>query len=170
MKGKIYLIVLFIYFLIFLLLIIGLGYSKYQRIVLAEQPIAFSHRIHLTKVGMSCNFCHTYVDRSERAGIPAVKQCIDCHISIAKERPEIRKLLAYWGNRKPMEWIRIYKLPDFVYFSHKRHVRKGVDCSECHGEVKYMNKIYKANPLKMGWCVSCHREKGASIDCLTCHK
>lgn len=170
MSRKKFIFIAAAYFLIFLFIIISYGYNRYKKINFAEQPIAFSHRIHLTKVGMPCNFCHIYVDRSQKAGIPSVKQCIDCHSSIAKDRPEIKKLLNYWEKKKVPEWIRIYKLPEFVYFSHKRHISKGIDCTECHGEVKYMSKIYKANPLKMGWCVSCHREKGASIDCLTCHK
>ena len=83
---------------------------------------------------------------------------------------EIRKLTGYVGGKRPVEWVRVHALPDFIYFSHKRHVKGGVDCRACHGDVGRMKKIQRVSMLTMGWCVSCHKARGASTDCATCHK
>ncbi|HEY4716940.1 MAG TPA: cytochrome c3 family protein [bacterium] len=135
-----------------------------------EQPIAFSHRKHVSELGIDCAFCHLYPDKSPRAEVPPVQKCIDCHAFIATEKPEIKKLLGYWERKESVPWVKIYFMPDHVYFSHKRHVLKGIDCSVCHGDVKTMEKIIKVYSLNMGWCVSCHRSKNAPLDCYTCHK
>ena len=93
-----------------------------------------------------------------------------CHRSIAADKEEIRKLTRHYEEKRPVEWKRVYALPDFIYFSHKRHVKAGVACAMCHGDVAGMKSIRRVNELIMGWCVSCHRVRGASRDCATCHK
>ncbi|MBD3337149.1 MAG: hypothetical protein GF355_16680 [Candidatus Eisenbacteria bacterium] len=135
-----------------------------------EQPIDFSHEIHVTKVGLQCTRCHTTVETSRFAGVPPVKTCMDCHKEAATDRPEIKKLREYWDEERPIEWVRVHDLPWHVYFSHKRHVKAGVACAECHGEVKVQSRIRQVRSLKMGWCVSCHESREASTDCWTCHK
>jgi hypothetical protein len=135
-----------------------------------EQPIAFPHTIHAGTLGLPCTFCHIHVDKSKRAGVPSVEKCMYCHTKIATDRPEIQKLTDYYENKKPIHWNRIHTLPDFVYFSHKRHIKKGLDCSECHGDVASMEVVRKVSSLKMGWCVTCHRAKGAPMDCAICHQ
>jgi hypothetical protein len=91
---------------------------------------------------------------------------------VATDRPEIQKLADYWNRREPMEWNRVHRIRirDYVFFSHERHVKAKVDCAECHGEVKYMDKIRQVRSLEMGWCVQCHRSEKAPTDCLTCHR
>jgi hypothetical protein len=93
-----------------------------------------------------------------------------CHKTIAVEREEIRKLTRHYEEKQPVQWVRVYALPDFIYFSHKRHVKAGVECATCHGDVAGMKRVRRVNELIMGWCVSCHRVRGASRDCATCHK
>ena len=158
------------YFGVLLLGTAGLWISWYRAGLSPDQPIAFPHTIHVSKLNLPCNFCHIFVDRSRHAGAPPVEKCMSCHRTIATEREEIRKLTRHYEEKEPIEWNRVYSLPEFVYFSHKRHVKAGVDCTNCHGQVGAMEKIRRVSSLKMGWCVSCHRARGAPRDCATCHK
>ncbi len=133
------------------------------------QPIAFSHARHVQQAGIDCRFCHTYAGRGPVAGIPSVERCAGCHRGILAERPEIVKVLDYWERRAPIPWTRVHDLPDYVRFSHKAHVRVGVGCAACHGDVAGMDAAVQVESLSMGWCVDCHAARGASRDCLVCH-
>jgi hypothetical protein len=137
-----------------------------------EQPIAFSHKIHANQLELECLYCHEYADKSASAGVPAVETCMDCHESVAVEKAEIQKLHKYWNDKQPIPWKRVHsiRIRDYVVFTHKRHVKAGIDCTECHGEVRMMDRVRRVRSLNMGWCVTCHRAKSASLDCLTCHK
>jgi hypothetical protein len=134
-----------------------------------EQPIAFSHARHVEQAGIDCQFCHAYARRGPVAGIPSVERCAGCHRGILTERPEIVKLLEYWEEEMPIPWIRVHDLPDYVRFSHKAHVRSGIDCAACHGDVARMDIAVQVESLSMGWCVDCHTARDASRDCLICH-
>lgn len=134
-----------------------------------NQPIAFSHKKHAGDYGMSCVFCHRLASKSAVAGIPAVADCRACHLFISQDAPEIQKLMQYWADKQPIPWIRVYWLPDHVYFPHKMHIRAGLVCAACHGEVASMERIKRSVKLSMGWCMDCHKKKKASIDCWTCH-
>jgi cytochrome c7-like protein len=134
-----------------------------------QQPLAFSHRLHAGDQGIHCLFCHRYAPRSPVAGIPSVADCLACHQFIAGNAPEIKKLLAFWDRRAPIPWVRVYSLPDHVYFPHMMHLRARLACRTCHGEVATMERITRTASLKMGWCLGCHRQHKASIDCWTCH-
>ncbi len=134
-----------------------------------EQPIAFSHSRHVEQAGIDCQFCHAYARRGPVAGIPSVERCAGCHRGILSERPEILKVLDYWEQEAPIPWLRVHDLPDYVRFSHKAHVRSGLDCATCHGDVARMDIAVQVESLSMGWCVDCHTERDASRDCLVCH-
>jgi hypothetical protein len=82
----------------------------------------------------------------------------------------VKKLRAHWAEKRAIEWVKVHELPWHVGFTHKRHVRAGVDCAECHGEVKYETRIRQVRSLTMGWCITCHRARGAPRDCWTCHR
>jgi Cytochrome c7 and related cytochrome c len=134
------------------------------------QPIAFSHKIHAGDNAIPCLFCHRAAPRSPVAGIPAVADCRACHLFIAQNSPEVGKLMTYWDRKKPVPWVRVYWVPDFVYFPHMMHVGNGVACGECHGDVAAMTRVTRSRKIEMGWCLGCHKQHGASIDCWTCHK
>jgi len=134
-----------------------------------EQPIAFSHRLHAGDYGIDCRYCHRGVEVSPVAGIPPVATCQSCHMFIASDRQEIVKLLDYAERKQPIPWVRVYDLPEHVYFPHMMHIRAELSCSKCHDDVTSMDRIRRSVSLKMGWCLGCHRENQASIDCWTCH-
>jgi hypothetical protein len=140
----------------------------------ADQPVAFSHELHAGANQIPCMYCHSSADRSSAAGIPSVQVCAGCHIPggqplIGADRPEVRKLVAYWQQQRPIPWVRIYDLPDHAQFPHNRHVNAGVQCQECHGPVETMEVLTQYSSLRMGWCIDCHRERGARTDCFVCH-
>lgn len=136
------------------------------------QPIEFSHRIHAGDNQIPCMYCHVQAEQSRVASVPPVSKCMGCHKSIAKDRPEIVKLAEYWERKEPIPWIKVYDVPDFVHFTHKRHIRAGVMCQTCHGEVQDMDRVTRVSDLGMKWCVDCHttREVEHGRDCWTCHK
>ena len=133
------------------------------------QPIAFSHARHVTEVGLACQLCHAYARRGPVAGIPSVQRCAGCHQTVLSEQPEIVKVLEYWENKEPIPWVRVHDLPDHVRFGHKPHIRAGVGCADCHGNVEEMHAAVQVESLSMGWCLSCHEERDATRDCLACH-
>ena len=133
------------------------------------QPLAFSHRVHATDNAIPCQLCHAYARRGPVAGVPSVQRCVQCHLTIAPTKPEVVKLMAYWEDKKPIPWVRVYDLPDYVRFTHKRHVLAGVACETCHGDVGRMEAASQATSLTMGWCLNCHNARKAPTDCPVCH-
>ncbi len=134
-----------------------------------EQPIAFSHKLHAGDMKVPCQYCHTYARRSEMAGVPSLKTCDNCHANLTKQSPAITALKKNIETNTPIEWNRVYDLPDHVWFSHKRHIKKGFACQECHGPVETMEVVGKVNEHKMGFCLNCHQDNKAPTDCYTCH-
>ena len=136
----------------------------------AAQPIAFSHSIHAGQYKIECLYCHSGARRSSVASIPSVQLCMGCHRLVAAARPEIARLRGYWEKKTPVRWTRVVWEPDYVFFNHSPHVRRGVRCQECHGPVETMVQVRLDHTLNMDRCVSCHRRERASIDCYTCHR
>ncbi|HUP20888.1 MAG TPA: cytochrome c3 family protein [Gemmatimonadota bacterium] len=138
-----------------------------------EQPVLFYHTIHAGQDQIPCAYCHFSADRSEEAGIPAVGTCMGCHRFIQGSTPEfqqnIQVLMEFAADSIAIPWVRVHSVPTFVQFPHKPHVRAGVDCAECHGDVASMEVVERVAPLTMGWCIDCHRQRGAPDDCATCH-
>ena len=144
------------------------GYNQgYQ----PDQPIAFSHELHAGQNKIQCQYCHANAERSNHATVPALNVCMNCHMVVATDKPEIKKLTKAFNENTPVLWERIHMLPDHVHFNHRRHVRRGVACQECHGPVETMSKVVQHADLSMGWCVNCHRkpENNAPTSCSTCH-
>ena len=133
-----------------------------------EQPIAFSHKTHAGVNKIACEFCHIYARRSINSGVPPVRTCMGCHNVIAGTQPEqqaeIKKVKEYWAKNEPIPWRKIHDNPDFVYFSHKRHVKAGFDCTNCHGDISQMDVVQRQSDLTMGWCVKCHNQKHPTVD------
>lgn len=170
MIKKIWIPALVGYFLLLAVLVYGLKFHWIAQDLSPEQPIDFSHMIHAGKLDLDCTHCHVNVGVSREAGAPALSICMECHESALTDRPEIRKLTGYWDAGEPVLWEKVHNLPWHARFTHERHIKAGVDCSVCHGQVEAMERVRRVRSLEMGWCVECHRSKGASDDCLTCHK
>jgi mono/diheme cytochrome c family protein len=154
------------------------------------QPIHYSHKIHAGANQIECKYCHSSARVSKHSGIPSLNVCMNCHKNIAEYNgeedlengytkefytKEIKKLYdavgwdeenqAYTGDTKPVKWVRIHNLPDFVYFNHAQHVQVGgVECQTCHGPVEEMEIMYQHSSLTMGWCINCHRETNVKVE------
>ncbi len=137
------------------------------------QPIKFSHVRHVQKNQMECQYCHYSVDKSSYAAIPEVETCMGCHTIVKGQedwqKEEIQKLEKYYTSGEPLPWEKVTVMPNHVKFNHKRHVKAGVSCHSCHGQIPQMEVVERVSSMKMGWCISCHRQEGTSIDCATCH-
>jgi hypothetical protein len=129
--------------------------------VTVQQPIQFSHKHHVTDDGIDCRYCHTTVETSPFAGMPATQTCMNCHSQIWAQSPFLAPVRDSLTNKQPIVWNRVNTLPDFVYFDHSIHVQKGIGCSTCHGQVDQMALTSKAETLQMEWCVNCHRNPAA---------
>lgn len=137
------------------------------------QPIKFSHKIHATDNEIPCEYCHIYARRSLVSGVPPVAICMGCHKFIATGLSEVQKVAKYWQEKKPIPWVKIHDVPDFVRFPHFRHVRaqnevfpNGVPCQTCHGPIETMHVVEKFYPDfgEMGWCLDCHLTIPGSIE------
>jgi hypothetical protein len=134
------------------------------------QPIAYTHKVHLAN-GMQCTDCHVGVDQGPDARIPSVNFCMTCHQVIAVDKPEIKKLAAYRARGEDIPWQRVYGFEPsaHVKFNHAPHIRAGVDCAKCHGDMRTQTVAERKVDHTMGFCVDCHKQQNAPVDCLTCH-
>jgi Cytochrome c7 and related cytochrome c len=154
------------------------------------QPIAFPHKVHAGDYKIPCLYCHYAARTSRHAGIPPQSLCMNCHSLLEKQTAEIEKLIEAVQQQRPIRWVKVHNLPDFVYFNHSQHVLSGVACQQCHGPVQDMDRVRQDRPLTMGWCLDCHREHAhlptasvrrswlalkqkpepaAGLDCASCH-
>ncbi|MGC4061075.1 MAG: cytochrome c3 family protein [Aquabacterium sp.] len=122
------------------------------------QPVPFSHKHHVGDDGLDCRYCHTTVDEQPFAGMPSAHVCLTCHSQLFKNEAVLAPLRQSEASGQPIEWVRLHKLPDFVYFDHSVHVHKGVACIECHGRIDQMPLTWRTAPLTMRWCLACHRD------------
>ena len=121
------------------------------------QPVQFSHAHHVGGLGIDCRYCHTTVDSARFANIPPTKTCMNCHSQIWLTSSYLEPVRESFRTGQSLVWNRVHDLPDFVYFNHSVHVKKGVGCETCHGRIDKMAGIFQANSLQMEWCVTCHR-------------
>jgi hypothetical protein len=128
-----------------------------------DQPVQFSHKHHVGGEGFDCRYCHTSVEESAFANIPPTKTCMNCHSQIWATAPILEPVRASFRDNTPLQWTRVHDLPDFVYFNHSIHVKKGVGCATCHGRVDEMPLVYQKNTLMMQWCVNCHRNPAPNL-------
>ncbi len=168
-----------------------------------DQPIGFSHYLHSGQLNIDCQYCHFEARKSIHGGVPPLQTCMGCHVQVKTYSPQVQKIHEHWcgkpkctvakdeyglpipdPNGSPPEWSKVHDLPDYVYFAHNRHVRGGVQCTECHGQVKLQgtyeikpiagdpegrtyreveNVMIRESTLQMGWCLNCHAEH-PSID------
>ena len=147
-----------------------------------DQPIAFNHALHLRLDldghQLGCVDCHAGAERGEHAGLPALRDCLRCHVrpqlgerGVPNEREAQVRRLAAAG---PVRWVQITRNPGHVYAPHRAHVGIArLPCDECHGDVR----AWTAPPtepvqrlLHMTECIACHRSHGASTRCGACHR
>ena len=148
----------------------GVACRARKPVVVAHDPVPMDHSLHAGKYQIGCLYCHAHADDATSASLPSARKCIGCHKFVGKDKPPVQLLATMFEQGRAPSWARIHVLPDYVYFSHRMHVHAGLDCAECHGAVRDMKVVQKVAALQMGWCVDCHRQRKASIDCLTCHK
>lgn len=123
-----------------------------------SQPVMFDHRHHVRDDGIDCMYCHYDAARSPSAGVPGAGLCMNCHAQIWNDSPLLEPVRRSAYTGEPIEWERVHNLPDFAYFNHAAHVNRGVGCESCHGRVDFMARVYRAEPIDMGWCLDCHRD------------
>ena len=144
--------------------------ASFAVVAVAQQPIAFPHNTHM-QLGLQCIDCHIGADTRAAAGIPSVRKCMLCHTKLAKEKPEVQKVIGYANKNLEIPWVRVYGFsPDaHVKFRHAPHYHAGVSCSTCHGDLTKVTLAERTVTHTMGTCLICHRQKHASEDCAACH-
>lgn len=137
------------------------------------QPIAFNHSLHIEDLGLSCTDCHRYAETGIRATIPNREVCADCHSEAVTESAEEEQLIGYVDREEPIPWMKVYSVPEHVWFSHRRHTEVAeIPCETCHGLMEERTEPL-SRPLvsqTMEWCMGCHEERGVSNDCIWCHR
>jgi len=131
--------------------------------VARQQPVPFSHKHHVQGLGIDCRFCHSSVEDAGFAGIPPTKTCMGCHSMVWKDAAMLEPVRASYRDDRPIPWVRVHDLPDFAYFDHSIHVKKGIGCTTCHGQVDEMPLMWRTATLNMDWCLNCHRDPAANV-------
>ena len=131
------------------------GYKYY---VPVEQPVQFSHKHHVGDDGIDCRYCHTSVEKGASAGMPETHTCMSCHSQIWSDSAELQAVRASYVSGQPLRWNKVHDMPDFVYFNHSIHIKKGVGCETCHGRVDEKPLMFKSHTMTMSWCLDCHRQ------------
>ncbi len=139
------------------------------------QPVMFDHRHHAEDDGIACLYCHPAAETSAYAGVPATAVCMGCHNQVWPDSPQLAAVRASFFTGEPIAWRRVNWVPDFVYFHHAVHVRHGIACAKCHGDVNAMAQVQQQAPLTMAFCLACHRERQREVarsltTCTTCHR
>ncbi|AQZ53723.1 cytochrome c3 family protein [Martelella mediterranea] len=129
----------------------------------SEQPVPFSHQHHAGELGIDCRYCHDTVETSARAGLPSTETCMTCHSQIWTDAEMLAPVRESLATGEPLQWNRVARVPDYVYFDHSIHVTTGVPCETCHGRVDTMPLMKQAKPFDMGWCLDCHRDPAPKL-------
>jgi len=127
------------------------------------QPVPYSHKIHAGDIGMDCRYCHSTVEKSSYSAIPATQVCMNCHVRVKPQSPLLEKVRNSYATGEPIQWVKVHRLPDYVYFNHQAHVSAGVSCVSCHGRVDQMAEVMQVKPLSMAWCLDCHRNPAPNV-------
>jgi len=140
------------------------GTNKHVEVGYAPgQPVDYSHKLHAGDLGIDCRYCHSTVETSPFAAVPPTETCMNCHAKVRQGSPKLLPVQESWATDRPIPWVRVHNLPDYVYFDHSAHLSAGVGCVSCHGRVDQMPVVRQVEPLSMGWCLDCHRDPGPSL-------
>lgn len=122
------------------------------------QPVPYSHKLHAGELGLDCRYCHAQVEVSRVASVPPTSVCMNCHRLVGQDKASLEPIRQSAATGRPMRWVRVHDLPGYAYFDHSRHIKAGVGCSTCHGDIAQMEVVHQVEPLSMGWCLQCHRD------------
>ena len=136
--------------------------------VAREQPVPFSHKAHVA-AGSKCVDCHVSVERSARASIPQADRCMLCHQANKKDTAQIRELARIRESGAKIAWVRVYQVPQFVFFNHGNHRKAGIECVTCHGPVADREVLAQEVSTGMVGCMNCHAARKVSTECHFCH-
>lgn len=143
--------VVFIFWYWFSPLSLEVGYKP-------KQPVPFSHKLHVSDLGVDCLYCHHDAEKSAFAGVPSTQTCMNCHEHQAnKNSLNFSGVMTSWLNNTPIPWKRVHKVGDYAYFDHSAHLNAGIGCVSCHGRIDHMTEVRQVEALSMGWCLDCHR-------------
>ena len=125
-----------------------------------EQPIQFTHQIHVN-LGVQCLYCHPGALRGPSPGLPTQSKCWGCHQQIEKTftSEKLAILVDHVRNNKPLVWVPVAQVPDFVHFTHRPHIAAGLNCETCHGDMSEIEIAQNPQVLNMGWCLECHSSR-----------
>ena len=135
---------------------LAVGYSPVQ-------PIEYSHKLHAGDLGIDCRYCHASIERTAIATVPPTETCMNCHAKVRTDSVALLPLRESYASDKPIPWVRVHRLPDYVYFDHSAHLAAGVGCASCHGRVDQMPRVSQVEPLSMSFCLDCHRNPAPSL-------
>jgi Cytochrome c7 and related cytochrome c len=131
------------------------------------QPVPYNHSLHAGQMGMDCRYCHANVERAAHAQVPPTQTCMGCHALVKTESGRLANIRKSWESGKPVEWVKVHKLPDHAYFNHSAHLNiavgdpakaAAIGCATCHGRIDQMEVVRLDQPIAMGWCLECHRD------------
>ena len=122
-----------------------------------EQPVPYSHKLHVGELRLDCRYCHASVEYSTVANVPPTQACMNCHKLVARESEKLKPIRDSAASGRPMRWVRVHMLPEYAYFNHRAHISAGVGCVSCHGRIDEMEVVQQEQPLSMSWCLDCHR-------------
>jgi hypothetical protein len=156
--------------IIALLVVGGTGFALYighPEVIMTgytpTQPVPYSHKLHAGDLGMDCYYCHFTANKAAVAAVPPTETCMNCHTRVKPQSPRLAKVRDSYASGKALEWVRVHRLPDFVFFNHQAHVTAGVSCVSCHGRVDQMIEVKQVEPLNMAFCLDCHRNPAPNI-------
>jgi hypothetical protein len=137
---------------------------KYTRVGYQPiQPAAFSHAVHVDQLGMDCRYCHSAVEKSWYSNVPASSTCMNCHNQVLGTDARLALVRESAASGRPIPWVQVHILPDFVFFNHSVHVNRGVSCVHCHSRIDQMDEVYHAQTLSMAFCLDCHRNPAPNL-------
>jgi len=144
---------------------------KYSRVGYQPiQPVPFDHSVHAGELGIDCRYCHSQVEKTGHSNVPSTNTCMNCHNQVLPLSSKLQLVRDSFASEETIPWVKIHKLPDYVYFNHSVHVNRGISCYECHGQVNQMEEVHHAKSFSMAFCIECHRkpeEKMRPLDQIT---
>jgi hypothetical protein len=148
-----------------ILLVVSIVYSNMNSDIgySPVQPVQFSHKVHSGDYKIKCLFCHHEAETGSFSAVPTTFACMVCHVALKSETEPMKPVIESYDNNKPIKWIRIHKLPEYVKFNHNTHILADIDCASCHGNVETMEQTYKTKDFTMSWCLDCHRNPAEYI-------